>query len=343
VRPTELLDAAGAADRLTVAAAEGSIGPLGDRPLVVVALDGTDTEPLEAIAGVLPAVVVGLGRPQDGAPDLDVLLTDEPDPPAPWVSTTGPGDLDALVTAVDQSPLAAVTLVQLLRMGRTLAVPERLVAESVAYGLLQAGPQYQTWLRAHQDSRGRGEPDRDTGPAVLVERHGATLTVTLDRPHVHNAFHLALRDGLVEALQLAALDPTVASVDLRGNGPSFCSGGDLTEFGTVPDPVTGHLVRTTRSAALALWRVADRVTVHLHGACVGAGIELAALAGQVVAHPDSRLRLPEVGFGLVPGAGGTASVPLRIGRARTAWLALSGTTLDAATALRWGLVDALDG
>ena len=148
---------------------------------------------------------------------------------------------------------------------------------------------------------------------------------------MHNAFNLALRDGLVEALQLAALDPTIAAVELRGNGPSFCSGGDLTEFGTVPDPVTGHLVRTTRSAALALWRVADRVTVHLHGACVGAGIELAALAGRVVAHPDSRLRLPEVGFGLVPGAGGTASVPSRIGRARTAWLALSGTTLDAAT------------
>ena len=69
----------------------------------------------------------------------------------------------------------------------------------------------------------------------------------------------------------------------------------------------------------------------------------AAMAGRVVAHPDSRLRLPEVGFGLVPGAGGTASVPLRIGRARTAWLALSGSTLDAATSLRWGLVDALDG
>ena len=192
-------------------------------------------------------------------------------------------------------------------------------------------------------ARAQDEPDRDAGPAVLVERQDATLSVTLDRPHVHNAFNLALRDGLVEALQLASLDPTITSVELRGNGPSFCSGGDLTEFGTVPDPVTGHVVRTTRSAALALWRVADRVTVHLHGACVGAGIELAALAGRVVAHPDSRLRLPEVGFGLVPGAGGTASVPLRIGRARTAWLALSGATLDAATSLQWGLVDALEG
>ena len=338
-----MLDAADAADRLMAAAAEGSIGPLAARPLVVVALDGTDTAPLEAVAGLLPAVVVGLGRPRDGAPDLDVLLTDEPDPPAPWVSTTGPADLDELVAAVEHSPQAAVTLVQLLRMGRTLAVPERLVAESVAYGLLQSGPQYQAWLRARRGRHGGGEPDRDAGPAVLVERQGATLSVTLDRPHVHNAFNLALRDGLVEALQLAGLDPTITSVELRGNGPSFCSGGDLTEFGTVPDPVTGHVVRTTRSAALALWRVADRVTVHLHGACVGAGIELAALAGRVVAHPDSRLRLPEVGFGLVPGAGGTASVPLRIGRARTAWLALSGATLDAATSLQWGLVDALEG
>jgi hypothetical protein len=169
VRPTEVLDAADAADRLTAAAAEGSIGPLASRPLVLIALDGTDTEPLEAIATVLPVVVVGVGRPQDGAPDLDVLLTDEPDAPAPWVSTR-PGDLDTLVAAVDQSPLAAVTLVQLLRMGRTLAVPQRFVAESIAYGLLQSGPQYQSWLRARQDRQGRGEPDRDTDPAVLVER-----------------------------------------------------------------------------------------------------------------------------------------------------------------------------
>jgi enoyl-CoA hydratase/carnithine racemase len=85
--------------------------------------------------------------------------------------------------------------------------------------------------------------------------------------------------------------------------------------------------------------VAERVTVELHGACVGAGIEIPALAGRIIAKPDTRIRLPEVSMGLIPGAGGTASLPRRIGRHRTAWLALGGAWLDATTALGWGLVD----
>jgi enoyl-CoA hydratase/carnithine racemase len=59
----------------------------------------------------------------------------------------------------------------------------------------------------------------------------------------------------------------------------------------------------------------------------------------VVVEGDAWFELPEVGMGLVPGAGGTVSLPRRIGRQRTAWLALSGARLDADTALAWGLVD----
>ena len=84
------------------------------------------------------------------------------------------------------------------------------------------------------------------------------------------------------------------------------------------------------------------MTVHLHGACVGAGIELAAFAGTVTATEDATMALPEVGMGLIPGAGGTASLPQRIGAARTAWLALTGTRLNAQTARRWGLVDRVE-
>jgi enoyl-CoA hydratase/carnithine racemase len=72
---------------------------------------------------------------------------------------------------------------------------------------------------------------------------------------------------------------------------------------------------------------------------VGAGIELAAFAGRVTATADTVIRLPEIGMGLIPGAGGTASLPARVGRERTAYLALSGAPLAATDALRWGLVD----
>jgi enoyl-CoA hydratase/carnithine racemase len=59
----------------------------------------------------------------------------------------------------------------------------------------------------------------------------------------------------------------------------------------------------------------------------------------VIAHEAAFFELPEVALGLVPGAGGTVSLTRRIGRQRTAWLALSGERIDAATALSWGLVD----
>jgi enoyl-CoA hydratase/carnithine racemase len=174
---------------------------------------------------------------------------------------------------------------------------------------------------------------------VLLERHDDVLEVTLNRPHVHNAYDAATRDALVEAFRLLAADPSLMEAHLLGRGPSFCSGGDLSEFGLVSDPVTGHLVRMARSAGLALSRVGARVTAHIHGACMGAGIEVAAFADRVTASPDVAIALPELTMALVPGAGGTVSLPRRIGRQRSAWMALTGATLDATTALQWGLID----
>ncbi len=80
---------------------------------------------------------------------------------------------------------------------------------------------------------------------------------------------------------------------------------------------------------------------EVHGACIGAGIELPAFARRVVAREDTWFQLPELAMGLVPGAGGTVSIPRRIGRQRTAWLALTSQRIDAETAWRWGLVDEL--
>ena len=142
---------------------------------------------------------------------------------------------------------------------------------------------------------------------------------------------------------MVAADTSVTQVHLFGAGADFCSGGDLGEFGAVSDPTTAHVIRTSRSAARLLGIVGGRVTAHLHGACIGAGIELPASAHRVIARPDTRVQLPEIAMGLIPGAGGTATVRRRIGRHRTAWLALTGRTIDAGTALAWNLVDEIDG
>jgi enoyl-CoA hydratase/carnithine racemase len=174
---------------------------------------------------------------------------------------------------------------------------------------------------------------------VRIGRNGGRLSVVLNDPARRNAFSARLREALLDALLVAEADETVESVELTGAGPAFCSGGDLDEFGTATDLVAAYLVRLSRAPWRVVGRIADRVTVVAHGACVGAGVEMAAYAGRVVATQDAFFALPEVGMGLVPGADGSVSVPRRIGRWRAAWLMLTGDRLPAPTALHWGLVD----
>ncbi len=187
----------------------------------------------------------------------------------------------------------------------------------------------------------RGAPRRRAPAAepVQVSRDGGRLSIVLDDPGRRNAFSTRMRETLLDALLVGEADESIESVQLSGAGPAFCSGGDLDEFGTADDLVAAYLVRLSRAPWRVIDRMAAKVTVRVHGACVGAGIEMAAYAGQVRAAQDAFFALPEVGMGLVPGAGGSVSVPRRIGRWRAAWLMLTGDRLPAATALRWGLVD----
>jgi enoyl-CoA hydratase/carnithine racemase len=238
--------------------------------------------------------------------------------------------------AIARNPEAADTLLDVLRRTEHLDVESALEIESRAYSGLLGGPEFAVWLAA----RGPMERPAPTEEPVVLERLGDQLRITLNRPELHNAYSAAMRDALVEALELAVLDPSL-HVLLRGAGRSFCSGGDLGEFGTAADLERAHEIRMEQSAARLLARIADRVTVEAKGSCTGAGTELAAFAGHITATPRAFFRLPEVGMGLIPGAGGTVSVPRRIGRRRTAYLALTGTRLHARDALAWGLIDEL--
>jgi enoyl-CoA hydratase/carnithine racemase len=98
-----------------------------------------------------------------------------------------------------------------------------------------------------------------------------------------------------------------------------------------------HYIRSLRSCAMLLMALGERATVHLHGACIGSGIEIAAAAGRRVAHPDAFFQLPEVAMGLIPGAGGTVTINRAIGRHRAAYIALSGRRFSARIGLEWGL------
>ncbi len=307
-----------------------------DEPMVVVDLDvhGID------VPALATSVIVGVSRaaepPSLEAERVDVALAIATDPPAPWVPCADlDEELERLEARIRAWPVAAVTLAQVLRAGTSQAIPRGLLIESLAYSMLQSGPEFRAWLGERPARRAKAVEE----DPILIAREGPVLTITLNRPQVHNAYNALMRDRLSDALSIAAADPTVNEVRWVGAGPSFCSGGDLSEFGTFPDPATAHLIRTTRSPAYLLSLLADRVKPHVHGFCVGSGIELPAFARTVMADPSSTFQLPEMAMGLIPGAGGTVSITRRIGPSRTAWLVLTGQPVDSATALEWGLVD----
>lgn len=246
---------------------------------------------------------------------------------------------EQLAACIERSPLAAAVLVQVLRSTEHVPIAQALVTESLAYATLQSGPEFQRWRQSHET---RAPSPLPPAQPLLLTRDDARLQIRLNHPQRHNAMSVVMRDALVEALRLVLLDQQIRDVEISGAGSCFSSGGDLDEFGTTPDPVTGHLVRSLSLPGALIARCAERTTVRVHGRCLGAGIEFPAFAQRVIAAPDSSFELPELQFGLIPGAGGCVSVPRRIGRQRSAWMALSGARIDARTALDWGLVDAIE-
>jgi enoyl-CoA hydratase/carnithine racemase len=291
---------------------------------------------IELVAGVIVAV----GSPSD---DATFTLTDTDSEDRRCVTVASVQDaLAGLAERCRQWPQAAAVCDDVLRSVSPDG-PTRpgVITESLAYSTLQAGPEFARWLAERGPARPPDIPD-----PVQAERDGDTLYVRFNRPHRHNAFSTDARAALLEALEVARLDVSVSEVVLSGNGPSFCSGGDLAEFGTFADPTSAHLARTRHSPALVLDELTARLRracrAEVHGQVLGSGLEMAAYCGWVKAHPDAVFGLPELSLGLIPGAGGTVSITRRIGRWRTAYLVLSGERIDAATALRWGLVDEIE-
>lgn len=289
------------------------------------------------------AVLVGVLRGEAPAPGLldllDVTLAPSGSPAALMPGVVASDDLErdvgVLLATGQRSPQATWALARLLRLTTVLPAEAGVVAESATYSTLLAGDEFRQWLGARQ--RGERAPDHDE-PRLRVERVADLLEITLTRARRRNAYDARMRDALLEALEVAGLEPGL-KVSVRGEGRDFCAGGDLDEFGTASDPALAHRLRVSAHPGLAIERLRARVTAHLHGNCVGSGIEIAAFAGTVLAARDTMLTLPELGMGLVPGAGGTVSLTRRIGRHRVLWWAMSGARIGADTALDWGLLD----
>ncbi|TWB83049.1 3-hydroxyacyl-CoA dehydrogenase [Nitrospirillum amazonense] len=167
---------------------------------------------------------------------------------------------------------------------------------------------------------------------VRYQRQGRTGIITVNQPPV-NALGQAVRAGLLRALGLGQADGEADLLVLLAAGRTFMAGADIREFGQTP------LVPILPDVVAALEASPKPVIAVLHGTALGGGLEVALGCHFRVALPGTRLGLPEVKLGLLPGAGGTQRLPRLVGPAKALEMIVSGEPVTAAMALDIGLVD----
>lgn len=176
---------------------------------------------------------------------------------------------------------------------------------------------------------------------VAREVRDAVAVLTLDRPERRNALSRALRTDLTAALAWAESDAAVRAVVLTGAGKAFCAGLDLAELeGTLAYDEAKHRRDSEELAELylRLLTLAKPVIAAVNGPAVGAGCDLALMCDIRIASNTAFFAESFVKLGLIPGDGGAWLLPRAIGPARAAEMALTGDRVDAATALKWGIV-----
>ena len=171
---------------------------------------------------------------------------------------------------------------------------------------------------------------------VRFDRIEAVGVITLDNPPV-NAFSLSQRIGVSEALTAGLQDPDIQAFVICGSGRMFSAGADIREFDT---GVAGE--SPTLMDLISLIEDSPKPFVcALHGTALGGGCELSLACHSRIAIPGTRIGLPEVTLGIVPGAGGTQRLPRLIGVLPALDAIVSGKPMTAEKAHELGLVDGL--
>ncbi|MEJ2718317.1 MAG: enoyl-CoA hydratase-related protein [Deltaproteobacteria bacterium] len=178
------------------------------------------------------------------------------------------------------------------------------------------------------------------GDEVIVERDNGIVTVTFNRPEVHNALNRAMVEGLAKALDDIEKDSESRVLILTGaGGKSFLSGSDIKELST-RTPLTA--IENSRRRQALLGRI-ERLHVPsiaaVNGYAFGVGCEIALACTFRLASEQAKFGQLEINLGIIPGAGGTQRLPRRIGKARAAELVLMGKIIGAEEAGRIGLVN----
>ena len=176
-------------------------------------------------------------------------------------------------------------------------------------------------------------------PAVLVERRGNVLVLTLNRPDARNAVNGAVSAGLGDGLALAQDDDEVRAVVITGTGDkSFCAGADLKAVAKRENIY--HPDHPEWGFAGYVQHFIDKPTIAaVNGTALGGGTEIALASDLVVAERRAQFGLPEVKRGLIAGAGGVFRIVDQLPRKVALELLYTGEPISAADAAGWGLVN----
>jgi enoyl-CoA hydratase/carnithine racemase len=176
-----------------------------------------------------------------------------------------------------------------------------------------------------------------SGP-VLVRKDGPAARITLNRPAQRNALSLELMGEVTETLDRLGDDASVRAIVIEGAGPAFCAGHDLGEMVARDLAFYQRVFDLCTEMMAAVHRVPQPVIARVHGIATAAGCQLVAACDLAVAAEEARFATPGVKIGLFCS---TPMVPLSraIGRKRALEMLLTGTPIDAKTALEWGLVN----
>jgi enoyl-CoA hydratase len=162
--------------------------------------------------------------------------------------------------------------------------------------------------------------------------------VFLDRPQKANALDSDCLEKLRRAFEELQHDPDLRVVVLAGKGKTFCGGADIAELKSLDASSGARFVERIHDVCAAIRALPVPVVAQLHGAVIGAGLEIAAACDLRVAAEGTKFAMPEVKLG-IPSVVEAALLPRLMGSGRAAWLVLTGEPIDARRALEWGLIE----
>lgn len=173
---------------------------------------------------------------------------------------------------------------------------------------------------------------------VDVKVEGGAARIFLNRPEKANALNSALLDELAACFVELGEEKRLRVAVLGGRGKAFCGGADVAELAALNESNAAAFVERIHRVCAAIRELPVPVVARLHGAAIGAGMEIAAACDLRIAAEGTKLAMPEVRLG-IPSVVEAALLPRLMGSGRAAWLVLTGEAIDARRAGEWGFLE----